>query len=102
MARWMYEGSIEDVWVRITEKLGQDLTSTSILLQSRADRVVPEPDDPAWATPSDTVRAGSQVRAAQLVTGVKINGKSTKYWVWVKLLDNPEEYICKAGYFTVR
>lgn len=101
MARWLEEGSKENVWSRITEKNGQSLDDTIVYVQYRLDRLRPLTDDPGWVAPDDVDNLGSVKRVAQLVTAQRVNNKQTKYWIWVKVIDTPEEFILRGGYFTV-
>lgn len=103
MGRWMYEGSEEMVWARIEELSGQDLTTATIKVQHRSDRLKPLDTDPDWETPAtgDVEHVGSVIRVGKLVTGAKVAGAPTKWWVWVLIDDNPELVIERAGYYTV-
>lgn len=102
MTRFMYEGNVEDVWARVTETTGKDLSTSEFFIQIRPNRTRPTPDDPDWVQPDDIETVADSIkRVGQLVTGTKINSAVTKWWVWVKVVDNPETLVLKAGFFTV-
>lgn len=102
MARWLWEGSEEEIWTRISESTGIDLVDVSVQLQFRPDHVNPTADDPGWLTPDSTEKNGSLIRVARLITGAKVGGKTTKYRVWMRVDDSDEVYVLLAGFFTVR
>jgi hypothetical protein len=102
VTKWLWEGSEEDIWTRIMEQNGEDITSTVITLQFRPDHVTPTADDPDWFVPSTIERYGSLVRTSKHIVGAKVGGKETKYRVWVKVTDGPANYVLLAGFFTVR
>jgi hypothetical protein len=102
VSRSMYEDSIELVWGVISDATGEDLTTTPVELC-----VLPYPqqanDDSPWQPPDDEEMVGTTTkRVAVLVTGTKINGKTTKYTLWARITDTPEIPILKLGSFTVR
>ena len=102
MARWLWEGSEEDIWTRVTETAGADISGIGVQLQFRPDHVTPLVDDLDWVNPTTLERSSTLVRASKLIVGAKVNGKETKYRVWVKVDDGTEEYVLLAGFFTVR
>lgn len=101
MGRWMKEGTADTVWTRITEVNGLDITLSTVFVLKRTARTTPTASDPAWVAPDTTENLGSIKRVGMLVTGAKVDNIPTKWWVWVKVVDNPEVVILSSGFYTV-
>lgn len=102
-ARTLKQGSVELVIVEVTEDNGLDISSDVFVISHVPDArgVQPgiwETPDPTFSGPGATVAVR---RLAKLVTGVIINAKKTRYRVFAKVTDSPEDIIVDCGTYDV-
>ena len=102
--RELKQGSEEIVYALITEENGLDISGDVFALSHVPDAGkttqpgVWEAPDPALAGQGATA---AEYRAGKLITGTLINAVKTRYRVFVKVTDSPEDIILDCGTYTV-
>lgn len=102
--RTLKQGSKEWVVALVTEENGQNISADTFKISHVPDvgkATQPgawEDPDPAESGPGATT---AERRLAKLITGTLINAARTKYRVFAKITDSPEDIIVDCGTYTI-
>lgn len=100
--RTIKQGSTELVYALVTEENGQDISGDTFQISHVLDAgKATQPG--AWAAPLTNTQGDTlaERRLSKLVTGTLVNGARTKYRVFARITDAPEDIIVDCGTYTV-
>lgn len=100
--RTIKQGSTELVYALVAEENGQDISIDTFQISHVPDAgKATQPG--AWEAPLTDTQGDTlaERRLAKLITGVLVGGVRTKYRVFAKITDFPEDIIVDCGTYTI-
>jgi hypothetical protein len=100
--RTIKQGSTELVYALITEENGQDISIDTFQISHVPDAgKTTQPG--TWETPLSNTQGDTlaERKLGKLVTGVLVGGVKTKYRVFARIADSPEDIFLDCGTYSI-